>query len=209
MEREELAGHCRESGESEKTNTRPENGDEVLLEHREERHHEHPEKENVTIEERPSPESVSSPKKEGEEDNAEIHDRDAGVEDLTTEHKDADALAQEEIVKNSVPTTELEIALTKILERKEALIDRITGEITKMKNFVKKRKQTYKRKRKEDGAPTRALSAYNMFIKEYVPRTARKIPIAGQYDSHQIFPICQALCGAVKAERGSTEIGRR
>ena len=78
-----------------------------------------------------------------------------------TEHKDAEALAQEEIVKNSTPTSQLEIALTKILDRKQALIDRITGEITKLKSFVRKRKQTYKRKRKEDGAPTRALDTHD------------------------------------------------
>lgn len=88
--------------------------------------------------------------------------------DLLEEFKDAEALAQEELVMRSTPSTELEVALVKILERKQALIDRISGEITKLKSFVQKRKQTYKRKRKEDGAPTRALSAYNMFIKEYV-----------------------------------------
>lgn len=96
-------------------------------------------------------------------------------EDLDlSEHKDADALAQEEVVRDNPPTTELEIALTKILERKQALIDRITGEITKLKSFVRKRKQTYKRKRKEDGAPTRALSAYNMFIKERFAQLAKE-----------------------------------
>lgn len=87
-------------------------------------------------------------------------------EEEFTEYLDEAALALEAIVKSTPPTTELEIALTKILERKEALIERISGETFKLKTFVQKRKQTYKRKRKEDGAPTRALSAYNMFIKE-------------------------------------------
>eukprot|EP00977_Amphora_coffeiformis_P014584 scaffold4097_cov166-Amphora_coffeaeformis.AAC.41 len=165
MEGENLAGHHREVDET--GVIPPEHGDGVFLEHRE-----RTEKENVTLRERPaapppaSPERAAEPKNEAEGNKPESPDRDPGGEDVTTEHKDADALAQEEIVKNTVPSTELEIALTKILERKQILIDRITGEITKMKNFVKKRKQTYKRKRKEDGAPTRALSAYNMFIKE-------------------------------------------
>ena len=171
-----MTGHRRELDETELATTHPEHGEEVFLEHRESQH-EQTEKENVTLEEQPAPPPDSAspergvvPKNETKGNHSEITDRFAGGEDVTAENKDAAALAQEELVKNSVPTTELEIALTKILERKQALIDRITGEITKMKNFVKKRKQTYKRKRKEDGAPTRALSAYNMFIKEYVPQ---------------------------------------
>ena len=86
-------------------------------------------------------------------------------EEDVTEFKDADALVQEKIVKNSTPTTELEIALTKILERKEALIERLRIANTKMTKFVSKRKQTYKRKRKDDGAPVRALSGYNLYIR--------------------------------------------
>lgn len=124
--------------------------------------HHHPEESHAqSQEETPTPKKLTRVIPEPQPDSPDRYEE----VDLT-EHKDADALAQEEIVKNSTPTTELEIALTKILERKQALIDRITGEISKLKSFVRKRKQTYKRKRKEDGAPTRALSAYNMFIKE-------------------------------------------
>lgn len=134
-------------------------------------HEERGEKENATVDEPSPPAPEPVPEKARHKGSKDVqpdstNHRCTGDDNVTTEHKDAEALAQEEIVKNTPPTTELEIALTKILERKEALIDRITGEIAKMKNFVKKRKQTYKRKRKEDGAPTRALSAYNMFIKE-------------------------------------------
>ena len=123
------------------------------------------ESETVDEPQQPAQDPPGSPKHQTKK--SKVHDSPDRYEEADiSEHKDADALAQEEIVKNSTPTTELEIALTKILERKQALIDRITGEITKMQQFVRKRKQTYKRKRKENGAPTRALSAYNMFIKE-------------------------------------------
>ena len=73
-------------------------------------------------------------------------------------------LAQIELIRKSTPTTDLEIALGTTLDRKQNHIDRLTQEIIKLKQFISKRKQTYKRKRKDDGAPTRALSAYNIFI---------------------------------------------
>jgi hypothetical protein len=121
-----------------------------------------PEKEK-TIGEDPFPaETATKTKATENEDNS---DTDQYEDADISEVKDSVALAQEELVKNSTPTTELEIALTQILERKQALLDRLTGEINKMRNFVRKRKQTYKRKRKDGGAPVRALSAYNMFIR--------------------------------------------
>jgi HMG-box domain len=43
-----------------------------------------------------------------------------------------------------------------------------------MRMFVRKRKQSYKRKRKEDGAPRRALSGYNLFIKERFEELSRE-----------------------------------
>ena len=171
MEGEALPGHPRELGAAAETHP----GNEEVFAEQREIIDEHPEKEkeNAPTDEPPpplpEPAPETAPEAPKEEDPPESPNRYSGIEDLTAELKDAEALAQEEIVKKTTPTTELELALTKILERKQALIDRITGEIAKMKNFVKKRKQTYKRKRKLDGAPTRALSAYNMFIKEYVP----------------------------------------
>ena len=75
-------------------------------------------------------------------------------------------MQQNEIIANGTPTTPLEIALTESLKRKEIHITRLTNECVKLKAFISKRKQTYKRKRKDDGAPTRAISAYNFFIKD-------------------------------------------
>jgi len=77
---------------------------------------------------------------------------------------DPEILAQVELIDKSTPTTDLEVALSNALSRKQAHIDRITAELVKLKKFVSKRKQTYKRKRLDDTAPTRALSAYNIFI---------------------------------------------
>lgn len=82
------------------------------------------------------------------------------------EPKDDANIAQENLVKNSTPATELEIALYGTLDRKNAQIDRLVAEVIKLQSFVQKRKQTYKRKRRDDGAPRRALSGYNIFVKE-------------------------------------------
>lgn len=79
-----------------------------------------------------------------------------------------------EYISQTPPTSRLEIALTETLERKEAHIARITAEIRKLKGFISKRKQTYKRKRKDEGAPTRALSAYNIFIKDRFAKLAKE-----------------------------------
>ena len=83
-------------------------------------------------------------------------------------------LAQIELIEKTTPKTDLEIALSKALERKQKHIDRLTIEIQKLQQFVTKRKQTYKRKRKDDGAPTRALSAYNIFIQDRFARLAKE-----------------------------------
>jgi hypothetical protein len=87
---------------------------------------------------------------------------------------DPEILAQIELIENSMPSTPLEIAYKAALQRKEVHLNRLTNEIDKLKQFISKRKQTYKRKRKDDGAPTRALSAYNIFIQDRFARLAKE-----------------------------------
>eukprot|EP00550_Attheya_septentrionalis_P009400 CAMPEP_0198296452 /NCGR_PEP_ID=MMETSP1449-20131203/32571_1 /TAXON_ID=420275 /ORGANISM="Attheya septentrionalis, Strain CCMP2084" /LENGTH=396 /DNA_ID=CAMNT_0043997073 /DNA_START=250 /DNA_END=1440 /DNA_ORIENTATION=+ len=79
-----------------------------------------------------------------------------------------------ELIEKSTPETPLEIALTEQLKKKESQIERLSGEVAKLKTFISKRKQTYKRKRKDEGAPTRALSAYNIFVQNRFSRLAKE-----------------------------------
>ena len=79
---------------------------------------------------------------------------------------DPEVASQKELIATSVPTTDLEIALKAELDRQMNLNERLRSEISKLKNFVSKRKQTYKRKRKDDEAPRKSLSGYNLFVRE-------------------------------------------
>mmetsp|Transcript_7807 Transcript_7807/g.10443 ORF Transcript_7807/g.10443 Transcript_7807/m.10443 type:complete len:390 (-) Transcript_7807:468-1637(-) len=81
---------------------------------------------------------------------------------------------QQELIDKSTPRSQLEIALSEELKRKSSHVERLSGEVQKLKAFISKRKQTYKRKRKDEGAPTRALSAYNIFVQERFSRLAKE-----------------------------------
>lgn len=87
---------------------------------------------------------------------------------------DPKVAADLEYIKNTPATSKLEKLLLEAMKRKESHIDRLTGEVTKLKAFISKRKQTYKRKRKDEGAPTRALSAYNIFVQDRFAKLAKE-----------------------------------
>lgn len=87
---------------------------------------------------------------------------------------DPEILKQQELIDNTPRTTDLEHALYECLMRKESQVERLSGEVTKLKAFISKRKQTYKRKRKDEGAPTRALSAYNIFVQDRFSKLAKE-----------------------------------
>lgn len=99
-----------------------------------------------------------------------------GNPDMMKEPPDETPLdeATAQLLRDEVPSTPLEKAYADLLERKEQHILRLTNEIMKLKTFISKRKQTYKRKRKDDSAPTRALSAYNLFIKDRFAQLAKE-----------------------------------
>lgn len=87
---------------------------------------------------------------------------------------DPKAIEQQKLINSSKPSNQLEVALYDEIKRKDIQIERLTGEVLKLKQFVSKRKQVYKRKRKDEGAPTRALSAYNIFVQDRFSRLAKE-----------------------------------
>ena len=103
----------------------------------------------------------------------------AGLKELADDFEvestvvDPKVLEEQELIKMSVAVTPLEKALKAELERKEAHTERLLSEMLKLRQFISKRKQTYKRKRKDDGAPMRALSAYNIFVQERFSKLAK------------------------------------
>lgn len=109
-----------------------------------------------------------SKKKEIDAEEAEL------LNSSTKEILDPKVAADLEYIKNTPATSKLEKLLLEAMKRKESHIDRLTGEVTKLKAFISKRKQTYKRKRKDEGAPTRALSAYNIFVQDRFAKLAKE-----------------------------------
>jgi len=74
----------------------------------------------------------------------------------------------------AVPETDLEKKLHKALNQQLAVSDKLRKEVTKLQLFMTKRKQVYRRKRKDESAPTRPLSAYNIFVREHFNKLAKE-----------------------------------
>eukprot|EP00980_Cylindrotheca_fusiformis_P014205 scaffold3736_cov103-Cylindrotheca_fusiformis.AAC.7 len=96
------------------------------------------------------------------------------LSEIKEENLDPKVQADLEYIRETPATTKLEKILLDSLKRKDAHLERLTGEISKLKAFISKRKQTYKRKRKDEGAPTRALSAYNIFVQDRFAKLAKE-----------------------------------
>jgi len=69
-------------------------------------------------------------------------------------------------------STDLERKLFKTVTEQKQIINRMNSELSKLRKFIGKRKQSYKRKRKAGDVPTRALSAYNIFVRERFSKLA-------------------------------------
>jgi len=87
--------------------------------------------------------------------------------DSSTDHAE-----QDEFIRNTKPKSLLEFAQGSLIKRLDLKINKLENEVRKLKEFISKRKQSYKRKRKDDQAPTRALSAYNIFVQDRFSKLA-------------------------------------
>mmetsp|Transcript_3980 Transcript_3980/g.7615 ORF Transcript_3980/g.7615 Transcript_3980/m.7615 type:complete len:235 (-) Transcript_3980:575-1279(-) len=92
-------------------------------------------------------------------------------EDMVEGEKKANGLLTNDFDVRKV-TTDLERNLLKTVKEQKLIIAKLNAELTKLRNFIAKRKQTYKRKRKSGDVPTRPLSAYNIFVKERFSKLA-------------------------------------
>ena len=133
--------------------------------------HEHDEGDELHLNGKNLDEKMDVPSPSKTDSDLEPEDVDIGDE-LSVQ--DPKVKEQHSLIKECVPKTELEEALYEDLKRKEAHIVRLSAEVMKLKAFISKRKQTYKRKRKDEGAPTRALSAYNIFVQDRFSRLAKE-----------------------------------
>lgn len=86
--------------------------------------------------------------------------------------EEPDGTRNQEVIANSTPSTELELALQAELDRQFQHNELLAREIKKLRIFISKRKQVYKRKRKDESAPRKKLSGYNLFVRERFAKIA-------------------------------------
>eukprot|EP00571_Detonula_confervacea_P012702 CAMPEP_0172298606 /NCGR_PEP_ID=MMETSP1058-20130122/1183_1 /TAXON_ID=83371 /ORGANISM="Detonula confervacea, Strain CCMP 353" /LENGTH=430 /DNA_ID=CAMNT_0013007887 /DNA_START=358 /DNA_END=1650 /DNA_ORIENTATION=- len=87
---------------------------------------------------------------------------------------DPNDIRNRDIIANSTPSSQLELALKAELDRQLLHNEVLAGECTKLRGFIAKRKQTYKRKRKDESAPRKKLSGYNLFVRERFAKLAKQ-----------------------------------
>lgn len=86
---------------------------------------------------------------------------------------DPDRRRRRAIIADAAPSTDLEVALRAELDRQVRHNAVLAAECAKLRRFVSKRKQSYKRKRLDDAAPRKKLSGYNLFVRERFAAIAR------------------------------------
>jgi hypothetical protein len=91
---------------------------------------------------------------------------------------DDDRYGDRDIIASTAPTTHLEIALRRELDRIALQNDSLSSEVSKLRLFLSRRKQTYKRKRTGNDAPRKKLSGYNVFVRERFAALARENEVA-------------------------------
>lgn len=93
---------------------------------------------------------------------------------VESQPQDPEIKARLDLIANNEAKTELEIALKTELDIRNKQVETLRSELIYMKNFVSRRRQKYKRKRPNDKAPRRAMSAYNLFVQDRFRKIAKE-----------------------------------
>jgi hypothetical protein len=96
------------------------------------------------------------------------------VESDSPPNVDDDVMPIIDIISSSTPSTPLEFALINELDRRTRHNELLINEVTRLREFLSKRKQTYRRKRTDVDAPRKKLSGYNVFVRERFAALARE-----------------------------------
>ncbi|GFH57951.1 hypothetical protein CTEN210_14427 [Chaetoceros tenuissimus] len=93
---------------------------------------------------------------------------------VESEPQDPEVKARRELIEKTEAKSELEIALKTELDIRKKQVETLRSELIHMKNFVSRRRQKYKRKRSNDKAPRKAMSAYNLFMQDRFRKIAKE-----------------------------------
>ena len=105
--------------------------------------------------------------------------------DLINFHLEPNDIRNREIINDSTPKSELEVALTSELHRLTRQNELLSQECTRLrgcftsstttnaKKNIFRKQINYKRKRKDESAPRKVLSGYNLFVRERYAKIAK------------------------------------